>query len=327
MDALCSELMRNYDIKIINAKKYKGFYIITSDKGKYSLKKTDNDEFQLGFQLGLQKKLEEAGFFNFAKIYETKEKRACVCSGGANYILTDYIEGGEVDFDKEAHIDGIINTLADFHKYSDADSYGLGPKAEDMRKIARKYYIKLSAIKRKIDISKGLSEFDMLFLKNCDYYMNNAIICEAILNSGKYGERYEKAISYGSVCHNLLKRENLIVKNGEVWLASLSGCRLDYYTADIAMLIERYMKYSKVREISLMDMVNKYSNYRLVDNDDYAIILAGLLLPESFVKISELYYSKKRSWAPTSVMDKMKLIISTKATNAEYLRPLLEIVK
>ena len=327
MDVLYTELIKSYDIKCTNVKKFRGFYIITSNTSKFSLKKTENNELQLLFQIELQKKLEEAGMFNFEKIYETKDNKPCVCIGGVNYILTDYIEGGEVDFDKEEHLNAIIKALADFHKNSKGNYMDFSPKAEEMCKTAKKYYAELNAIKKKTNPSKGLSEFDILFLRNCDYYMNNAKICEEILNGGNYRQRYENAISGAMVCHNLLKRENLIIKEGSLWLASFSGCRLDYYTSDIAMLIERYFKYSKYKDFSPMDIVNKYSNYLPIDREDCRIILAAMLLPEAFVKISGQYYAKKRSWVPTSIVDKMESIVSTKATITEFLQPLFEIVK
>ena len=327
MDGICSGLIRNYDINVLGVKKFRGFYIISTDTGKYSLKKTADSEPQLVFRLQLQNKLAGFGGFYMEKIYETKEQKLFAEAEGVNYILTDYIEGTEADFDKKAHLGSIISSLAFFHEHSNVNGEIIRPAAEDMRKVAKRYYTELNDMKKKIDLSKGLSEFDMLFLRNCDYYMENTKICEELLNEGNYEEKYEKAINGGYVCHNLLKRENLIVKGGEIWLASFSACRLDYYTTDLAMLIERYIKYSKTKAVSVMDIVNKYSKYRKVEQEDCAIILAAILLPESFLKIAKQYYLKKRSWVPTSIVAKMEEIVSTKATTLEYLRPLLEIVK
>ena len=327
MDNICSGLIRSYDINVKSGRKTKGFYIIISPAGKYCLKKTNDDFAHLEFQIQIQENLKNSGMANFEKIYLTKDNKPFAEAGGIKYILTDYTDGEEADFDNEEHLDGIIKALAVFHKNAGVLGESTRYNAQDMRKISRKYYNELDSMKKRIDPSKGLSEFDMLFLKNCDYYMNNALTCEKILSGGQYGEKHENAVNKGCICYNLLKKANLIMSDGEAWLASFSGCRRDYYTKDIAALIERYMKYSKSKAFSPEDIINKYSNYSPVDKDDRAIILAELLSPEGFVKIAGEYYSKKRSWVPTSIIFKMEKIISTKATNAEYLRPFFGVVK
>jgi len=327
MDRIFSQLIREYNINAVSVKKIRGFYAINTVDGKYSLKKTADTPSQLMFQIQIQQKLEEAAIINFEKIYFTKDNAPCTQAEGINYILTDYIEGNEADFDKEEHIDGIIEMLANFHEYGNGGNKGLQLKAEDLRLSAKKYYDEITAIKKKLDLSKGLSGFDMLFLKNCDYYINNAKKCEEILDAGSYLQKFDRAVRDGKLCHNLLKKENIIVKNNKFWLASFSKCSLDYYTTDLAMIIERYIKYSKNKNLSAVDIINKYSKHFPVDCDDYAIIFAALLLPAGFAKTLRAYYAKKRSWAPTSITAKMEAIVSTKATTEEYLKPLAEIVK
>jgi len=326
MDGLCVKILENYEIDVISIKKTKGYYVINTAQASYVLRKTSDSEERALLRYQIQETLLKNDFLDIEKIYKTRDNNLFVSEDGQKYILNDYIMGREADFDDIDDLSKILCKLAKFHQ--SAKSLDIVPKqfyADDLNARLTKMLSELSAFRKKITTSKSLSNFDLLFLKNYEYYEKKISTSAMLLDKANYPKKLEEAYSENSICHNNLKKETLMIKDNEVSIAMLSGISVDHFSADIAMIINKYMKYSSNRQINILDIIDMYSNAgnNKLDADDLNIVLARLLIPTVFLGASKEYYMKKRSWAPSVLTADLEQEINSRETFLEYIEPLV----
>ena len=328
MDGLYAKILENYDIQVKNSRKTKGYYIITTDSASYQLRKTSDTKERIELRYALQENLLSNDFSNIEKIHKTLEGNLFVSLGDQKYILSDHIAGYEADFDNPAELTKIMSKLADFHQKTE----GLGNiskqfYAESLTASLAKMHKELSALRKKIASTKSLSNFDLLFLKNYDYYETNINRAISLLERANYQKKLDLTFGKNSFAHNTLKKESLVIKDNEVYFSMLSGVCVDHFSADIAMIINKYMKYSAEQQINITKIIDMYSDssHTKIDTDDLKIILARLLLPSVFLKTAKEYYAKKRSWVPSELTSELESEVGLRAAFCEYIEPLVKI--
>ena len=328
MDGLCAKIMESYDIHTKSAKKTKGYYIITSTDSSYQLRKTSDSKERIELRYELQENLFGNGFFDIEKIHKTRDGNLFVLMGEQKYILNDHIIGREADFNDPLELKKIMSKLADFHK----KNQGLRdiPKsfyAESLSVRLKKMYKELAVLRKKIAATKSLSNFDLLFLKNYDYYENNIHTALNLLDKADYQKKLDDTFDQNLFSHNMLKKESLVIKDDEVFITMLSGVCVDHFSADISLIINKYMKYSDERSIKITEITDMYSNssHTKTDTNDLKIILARLLTPTVFLKTAKEYYAKKRSWVPSELTSELESEVSLRAAFCEYIEPLFRI--
>ena len=328
MDGLCAKIIENYDIDVKNIKKTKGYYLINSSAASYALRKTSDTAERIEFRYKLQENLLANNFLNIEKIYPTCDGLLFMSHDEQKYILSDHISGEEADFDNRDELSKILSKLAEFHKKTvGLESLPEQFYAEDLNVRLTKMVSDFLMLRKKISTSKSLSNFDILFLKNHDYYESNINTAAALLHKANYHGKLMKAFSESSICHNMLKKETLVAKDNDIFISMLSGISVDHFSADISMIISKYMKYSAKRQIGIMEIIDMYSNsgYNKLDEADYMIILARLLMPSVFIGTAKQYYMKKRSWAPSALTTDLEHEISSRAAFLEYTEPLVRV--
>ncbi|MCL2564341.1 MAG: CotS family spore coat protein [Defluviitaleaceae bacterium] len=325
MDGLCTKILGNYDLDIKNIKKTKGYYVINCKSATYALRKTTDSPERIEFRCRVQRNLLNNDFKNIEKIYTTTEGSPFVLHEEQKYFLTDYIGGAEANFDDKKELSKILVKLAGFHQKSKGlvsvpDEF----YAQNIDVRLNKMLSELSVLRKKINFSKGLRDFDLIFIKNYEYYEDNIYKALEIIGKSNYHNKMQEVCLSNSICHNLLKKETIVCYGDDIFFSAFSNCLVDHATSDIAAIISKYMKYSTDRHISVTEIIDMYSNsgHNSLSEGDCNIILARLLMPTGFLNAAKQYYMKKRSWAPSAVTSDLEFEINAREAFVEYIKPL-----
>jgi len=328
MDGLFSKIIENYDINTNtkNVRNTKGYYIIGQNDGEsYQLRKSTESDEHIILRHKLQGYLVENGFLNIEKIYATKTGMMFSQMGDQRYILCDHIAGHEANFGDRAELGMIMSKLAEFHQKSCGLDIVSEPfVAQNLKLRLQKMQSELALLRKKVIMSKGLSDFDLIFLKNYDHYERNIHVAANLLDKADYQQKFQNTTAQNMFTHNMLKKETIVIKDGEVFITALAGVCVDHFSADIAQVINKYIKYTEGQRINVTEIINMYSDsgHIKMDADDYKIILARLLIPSSFLGAAKEYYAKKRSWAPGALISELEQEVGKKVIISEYIEPL-----
>lgn len=322
MDDLNSAIFRGFSIKIKNIVKNKYYYICNTDKGYIVIKKTFDKSENILFQHEIKEHLYNSGFTNIDRFLLSTNEKPYFSLGNATYVATNYINYNEADFSNKSQFEDIIKNIAIMHKllinikFSDIILYSESDIVHGYQSSLQNF----NSIKKRIAAQSKLSDFDVIFLKNYSFY--NKVILESIdiLNSTNIKEQMLTAKKNNMVSHNLLKEENILIDNNLVYITNFLNSNISPQILDISFLIRRYMKVFQEDNFSINEIVHIYSKYNdTFTQEDFKILYPLLKFPYKYLKICSQYYSKKRTWVPSAIINRMESLISNKELSEQYI--------
>ena len=315
MENINLKILQNFGINGSFAGKRKGGYLIKSGSKFLFLKKTSTDSDEIIFQNIIKKHLVKNNFKNIDTYYETTDGRPFFNLNSENYILTDYVEGDEVDFCDSNMFLKLVEKTALMHtliRNAEPNCINSGNSLSDYKKALAVF----KEHKKLISKRSTLSDLDILFLENYDYYLNLAKDSIKILEESNYDKLIE---SKNETTHNLLKKENLATINNDIYITNFSKIKRELSVKDLADLVKRFIKYNEEPDIDINQILHTYSKIKPLSDAEIKITYAMLKFPMDFFKICREYYSKKRSWTPGAIISKADEIINRKDRYENYI--------
>jgi CotS family spore coat protein len=324
LDDLSIKVLRAYDIKNAGIIKEKGAYRVRLASGDFLIRKTNQAAKKIQFQHEVKENLYLAGFQNIDRFHFSTQNKPYVQLDDDIYTMTDYINYPEACFSNNADFMRILESTAKMHALlrrknfeyaSDSDFFCEDISIPEYEKSLQR----IKKIKSGLNIEKRLSDIDVMFLKNYDYYTNRIAQSISKLKSSKFEDYVKKSISGGYVRHNNLKEENIFVNGANVYITNFSEISVGYYLFDLENIIRRYMKNLPKDCVPIKEAINEYNKYNELSEDETEILAALLLYPQKFIKVSAQYYSKKHAFIPGSIYSRMKAEIDNREIYGKYL--------
>ena len=321
MEDLNINVVRGFGIKHKYITKEKSAYICHTDLGKKIIRKVTLDANQILFQHELKKHLHDNGFCHLDMYVLSAQNKPYFEWNQEKYTMTDQIQGKQADFQNKEDFKKVLIGTAQFHKLSENFLYE-GQTVSKNDRIHESFDRKikeLALIKKRLRKYTSLSDFDVIFIKHYDYYMELMVRAKDMLAHSAYDQLVAEAKRKNTVCHNVLKEENILFNSkGEMVLSHFNDISVDPHIIDLAELIKRYVKILPEDHLSLGEMIEIYSRIQPVSDAELAVLEALLLFPSKFLKICSQYYSKKRSWIPGALNSRMQNLIAKKNMAEEF---------
>lgn len=315
MEDLNAQVLTSFNIKPSRVIKEKLYYICVTPEGARVIKKTDASVQNIEFQHDVKEGLYRSGFPYTDRFCLSGEGKPYAVHNGEAYTMTalyDYREANFVsDFKK------IMPQTAAFHKC--AVGLTLSSETEgicdyDICELYEKKEAELSSFKKKINLQKRLSDFDVIFLKSYAGYVADMRASREMLRDAGYSDVFLRHRERGSIVHNELKEEHMLINGDEVLITGFKNAAVDCQLHDVADLLRRYVKVSPdaVPAAAIHDALSMYIAVNPLSPEEIKVLAALLKYPLSFVKSVTQYYSKKRTWTPDAVLDRFKSIVDRK---------------
>lgn len=325
MDEVNAQVVQGFSLKSKGISKSKYMYICKTDKGVKIIRPTATEQNKLLLISELQQHLIRNGFKNIDRYHTSVQNKPFYVYNGATYIMTDYIEYPESDLTNLSNVKNIILSVAKFHKLcqnviSSEDNY-----IESNSDILNQYIKKTSRLKNLKKFASNqshLSDFDVMFIKNFDYFYNEAYEACQLLKNSKYNYLMNTAQKNRMICHNCLKEENLLSSQDGIYITNFNNCTLNHFILDLCEFINRYIRKHGNDYYRISDIVELYDSVNPLNQNILEVLYALLKFPDKYIKICESYYNKRRSWTPNSVANRFELIIEQKKHHFEYIQEL-----
>lgn len=322
IEALNYQVLRGFNLKPGNVLKQKGNFIVNAHGKRSMLQKTDENINHILFSHDIKNFLKENNFKNVDHFSLSINNTPYYTYNNENYIMTEAPEAEQMDFSKVELFLRLVSDTALMHKILKEMRFsGEAFKGGNMLKRLSDSKNQLSKIKRQIGNSGRMSDFDVVFLKTYEEYMEKISLALDILRT----ENYMQESGNKSICHNILKKENIYVKNGEIFFSNFSKASFDYCIFDLSSLIKRYLKHNTEKRIDIYQIVDTYAKVNPIGDEEINILYAFLLYPEGFVNVCESFYYKKRSFIPSSMERKLILETEGRRKYEEYINRLIAV--
>lgn len=315
MDDLRPEVLRAFDYMPDRIIKEKNTYILYGN-GLRQVTKSRCSAERLVFAHQIKEKLAGAGFKNTDRFY---------LSGGLPYFeldgelytMTETFTGLNADLSDSSVLLACVRNTAAMHailvenKFSDAFIHT--ESLADSYKPAMETFAQL---KKMLSTKKRLSDFDVILMKNQDYFFEQAEEWKALSERSGYARAEEKALVAQELCHNLLKEEYLSAGA----ITNFTECAVRPQINDLAELVRRhFFSCGGKQALPLSEIAEAYNGVKPLSANDAAMLRAVLTYPDKFIKIASACLSRKRSWVPGTYVNRLAICVGAKDVFREYI--------
>jgi len=313
VEDLNAQVLQGFGVRAKRIVKEKSYYICSTDEGYRVIRKSADTRAHIAFQHALKEQLYERGFSGTDRYYPTADGVPFFEFGDNAYVMTGLFKHREADFGNVADLEKVMRQVAAFHNVArglkfEQPFYGNENVLESLRKQATE----IDGIKKLIGQRSRLSDFDVVFLKNYEGYRRLMRESLQILEGTRLSQLKAVAKAENAVCHNLLKEEHLLIDGNNMNLIGFSQAAVDYFVFDLCAVIQRYAKNRNKAHMNIGSVLELYDKHRPLTKDDALILLGLLKYPSKFVKICRQYYSKKRTWTPSAIINRLEGIVEGK---------------
>lgn len=327
MEELSSQVLQGFGLKPRSVTKHKLFYICNTDKGTKLIKRMAAEEEKakssILFQHNIKEDLFSQGYKSLDRFNISIKNEPFYILDGSAYIATDYLPYRESNFSNADEFKNIVKNVAVMHSLAKSTAV-IKDTNNQLKKnsIDDLYYSsldKLITFKKNITKYKQLSDFDVLFYKNYDYYILCLDKWFVSIKKSKYEEMNNKAVQDGRICHNLLKEEYILINKNDIYITNFSECSYGHFLNDLTSIIKRHFKANTERPLCVTEIIDTYHKSNPLTKQDIELLYAMLIFPDKFIKICTQYYTKKRTWIPGAFKARMEQTIQTKDAYMKYI--------
>lgn len=294
------DVAKCFNLNILNIEKHKSYFLCDTKSGLFAIKKVMESPKNINLAHKIKIFLNKKNFFQVDKFYLSNQNIPFVIHNDNAYILTDLTESNSVDFGDSEIFLYLVATIAKMHNHL-RNTNIKAPIGPDLSTVYENSLKNLVSIKKKIYNQSNLSDFDVLFLKNQNNYIEDINNAKELLSNTKYIFLRNKAVFQNSICHNNLRKESLIFSNNQIYITNFFGSTVDYYLVDLCNIILNHIKFS-LTPVSISDIINTYSKFNQINDFEIKVLYAMLLYPYKLIKICKIYYGKKRGYVPNGLL-------------------------
>lgn len=320
---LDTELFKKFNLKVKDIVPIRKSFIICTDKGTKILKKMDLSIEELKFIYSCLQYINKT-FDKTVKFVNSIDNKPYTIWNNDVYCITDIIEGKECEYANPIDLIITSKSLAKFHRAS----YGITNKINYTK---RNYSGKLiDMLKRKKDemilfknianVYQNKNAFDILFLENIDFFIEQIDKSIELLTNSKYLELC-KQTSKNVFCHHDLAHHNIIIKGSyDAYFIDFDFSIIDLKVHDLCNFIIKVLKscYFDVDKVHLI--LNNYSKFNSLDKEELEVLFALFNFPEDIYSISKDYYTRRKERPLEVNISKLQRKLSFKEAYMDFLR-------
>ncbi|KAE9636070.1 MAG: hypothetical protein PWP07_1034 [Epulopiscium sp.] len=324
MKGLNPEIVKGFGYKLETYTHFRNSFICETNQGIKVIQAVDGDIPQLLFQHSAKEHLYQNGFKWVDRFYISENNAPYYIHEGTAYVMTDWVDGRECDFDHLEDIKKAISTLADMHKVSKGliplEGSRIRYDERSLPLVVQKRISELTTMKKRINRQSHMSEFDLIFLKYYKYYEELCKRSLEWLNRSNYNETKEKVKKEKCFCHNDYTYYNLLIApSGALYVTHFEECRYGLPIYDLVSVLKKIMKKHNWDITIANELLSLYMDKVNID-DEKNLLVSLLILPDDFLKVCNRYYNTRRAWASQSLLRKLNLIIEQKENVAQFIK-------
>lgn len=319
------QVLEQYPFVVNQTYKGREALICDTNQGLKIIKEYKGSEVRADFLYKILLFIRENGQKHVDCIVKTKEERSiAVDVDETTYMVRDWQEGRECDAKNREDILKTVGKLASLHNsfrlYEEEIPDFLKTNPEDLLTEYEKHSRELKKVKNYINSKKKKNDFEIEFMKNCDFFLGQANQVIALQKEELMREQKTGTGNLYGICHGDFNQHNMIfTKEGPVILnyeKALYGVQAGDFSNFMRKILEKHNW-----NLGLgMDMLQTYNKVRLLGEDEMKQLYIRLAYPEKFWKISNHYYNTSKAWVCGRNLEKLTKIVEQNGAKERFLQ-------
>jgi CotS family spore coat protein len=172
-------------------------------------------------------------------------------------------------------------------------------------------------------IHENRAEFDEIFLKNVNYYVEQIKKSIDMLQKSYYYKlcsEEDKIV----VCHHDLAYHNILINNDSAYFVDFDYAIIDLKVHDLCNFISKVEKNFAFDIEKSNTILENYCIKNTLNKRELEVLYAMLIFPEDFYSISKDYYTKRKDWEEEIFLDRLKRKVAYKEDREEFLNTFID---
>lgn len=300
-------------IQVIQQGGVKTVWKVITERGTFCLKRLKQTEEKALFSVEAQRYIKSKGG-NVPGVILNKSHEAITDLDHELFVLYEWVEGKQLNFDRKEDFMAAMEGLAHFHIFS--KGYQPPESARVSTKIAKwpdQYRSMLNRLSEWKNISRqkaGTAAYDA-YLEWVD----------PVMALGEQAIRYLEGSNYSTLsisdsqavvlCHQDYGKGNALLTPGGVWILDMDGVTFELAARDLRKIIHKTMEnQGKWQEGSMMEILSWYERANPLSGEEKKMVFIDVLFPHSFFGTVKNQFIKNKPVKATSIERIGKLELS-----------------
>jgi CotS family spore coat protein len=316
---LSVDIFKSFNLEVVDLVPVRNVFLLFTDKDKKILKKVEYSLEDLEFIYSAITYIKRS-FSRVMDFASTVDGDIYTIWNGEVYCVLDLIDGRECEFSNPLDVSIAARGIAKLHSAGEGFRYSNKEKNITGRciEIFTRRLDEMKFFKSLANMHEIKKEFDIIFLQNVDYYIQEIEkSIDALRHSSylKLCSEEDKMV----ICHNDLAHHNIIINNEEAYFIDFDYAVIDLKVRDLSNFVNKAIKNYGFDINRANDILECYCKYNFLDKREKEVLWALLRFPEDFYSISKDYYSRRKDWDEEVFLDRLIKKVQFKEDREEFL--------
>lgn len=303
--------LEQYDLTAESTSRTRGALLCRTEKGLVILREFKGTEKKLLKQQELLLKIRGQGGAVDCYIPNKEENLISRDKDGIPYTLQYWYEGRECDTRSKDDIFKSVRTLAELHekmKLPVSDVYSAPLLDHEYRRHNQELKKIRSFIRKK---GKACS-FESLYLSAVEEFLEQGELALEELEHSAYKELRQSAIEAGDVCHGEYNQHNVLMTAQGTAVTNFEHWGFDIQITDLYRFMRKILeKYNWDIRLG-QEMLRTYGRVKTISREEWKNMQIRFRYPEKFWKLSNYYYTHKKTWVSAKNTEKLQNLLEQK---------------
>ncbi|HEX3031735.1 MAG TPA: CotS family spore coat protein [Bacillota bacterium] len=275
------EVFKAFRLELEGIERIRRLYKIYSTNGIFALKPVEPSSEKLFFAHRVIEYLRRRGFFGAVPYEKTIFGEPIYIKDGTGYVLTKWVEGRELNFDRTGDLLAAAGAMGELHRLGEGFSPG---KGQWTRSLLGRW---LSLWARAIEEMRLCARLEP-YLEQLIQQAESALTLLSL--NGDYHSQVQRAELKGNICHRDLVSHNFIQDYlGNVHIIDFEYCALEIPAADIGRFLRKALPQQGWDWSLAKDILRTYEESYPLMAGGKQMLLAYLTFPHEWWRLARRF--------------------------------------
>lgn len=311
------QLLEKYPLTVKSFSRGRECYLCDTSLGTYALREYRGSKERAAFLAEMLRYLKEKGLLVEEIMQSVEDEVLVMDEEERKFLLCENYHGAECDTKNKEDMLAAVKMLASLHNISRTFP---GEVPEMIRRnqnsladLCEKHNREMKQVKNYIRSKKKKNSFEMLFVKQCDAFIQKAVAVTEALQNVECGEEM-----YG-FCHGDYNQHSIIFAKQGIAIVGLERFSYDLQIRDLANFVRKMMEKNNWNAELGMSLIQAYSDIHALQEQEKQYLYFFLAYPEKFWKLANHYNNAHKSWLSERNVEKLEKVIFQEEKRERFL--------
>jgi len=312
------QLLEKYPITVKSFSKGRECYLCDTNLGSMALREYQGSKERAAFLEAMLKHLKNNGLLVESIIQTSEGEILATDEEERKFLLCENYRGAECDTQNREDMIAAVKVLANLHNVSGTFSGEMPEmvkrKQNSLLEVCERHNREMKQVKNYIRSKKKKNVFEMLFVRQCDSFMQKAMMVTEALKNVECGPEL-----YG-FCHGDYNQHSIIFAKQGIAVVGLEHFTYDLQIRDLANFVRKMMEKNNWDVELGRTLIETYHEIYGLKEQERQYLYFYLAYPEKFWKLANHYYGSRKAWIPARYVQKLELLNAQQTQRNQFLK-------